>query len=601
MKENAHAGPHAEVYWLVHGSNLLRAAPEHLKPVSTATQEPTEDDGTDPFKKAQQAIQGVRNRGTTLFIDLIRSNKRQRHEVDSDEEVDEPDDLMQTEPNAPTYRDHWQVSDDQKTWARIHNHPRRELYVPDSTEDVPLDRFTSERITSVHREPPHPEHIRMRDDWRTPDAGRPLHYKWTGTTTFMIEDHKGSDSDDTLHRLFMPETPDDNPEPDGDDQPMEPETGQHPEAPPPAPMPEAPPAPSDDPPAPEANMPPVDSPTIPEHQQQLYTPPQPGETFQQQRARVDKQETLSFKMPTSYGPVKPTASTRTTPYSKVHEEEDISLQVDVDLTKVDNLPPGWHLENGWLTLDAPQDEWTISGNWLIMHHYEPRKEAFKPTKDNCPIDVSFLAKDRVTNTTHGVFHDRWQRHSHNKLIEEATWTGQTRFKLKANWRQKAKEDYAKASGGFTAYIPRTPAGVTKKGKDQVTERKMSVADRLAFLNAKKKELDSFFQNQVWLYDKEDNASPGRVLKAPFILTWKKNPDGTPRAKARLITHQRPGRFEWLLDHQRTNTHTTFSWLHPEHLHDAPLAHVHQRHYNSLPPRKELQGRLQPRNLDQASL
>ena len=77
----------------------------------------------------------------------------------------------------------------------------------------------------------------------------------------------------------MPETPDDNPEPDGDDQPMEPETGQQPEAPPPAPMPEAPPARSDDPPAPEANVPPVESPTIPEHQQQLYTPHNQGKHF----------------------------------------------------------------------------------------------------------------------------------------------------------------------------------------------------------------------------------------------------------------------------------------------------------------------------------
>ena len=68
----------------------------------------------------------------------------------------------------------------------------------------------------------------------------------------------------------------------------------------------------------------------------------------------------------------------------------------------------------------------------------------------------------------------------------------------------------------------------------LSERTMSLADRLSFMEAKKKELESFFENQVWLFDDAANAPADRVLKARFILTWKKHQDGTPRAKARLV-------------------------------------------------------------------
>ena len=67
------------------------------------------------------------------------------------------------------------------------------------------------------------------------------------------------------------------------------------------------------------------------------------------------------------------------------------------------------------------------------------------------------------------------------------------------------------------------------------EKTLSLSDRLLFQEAKSKELASFFQNSVWDFDHESSAPSGRILKAHFILKWSKNPDGSPRAKARLIT------------------------------------------------------------------
>lgn len=59
----------------------------------------------------------------------------------------------------------------------------------------------------------------------------------------------------------------------------------------------------------------------------------------------------------------------------------------------------------------------------------------------------------------------------------------------------------------------------KKGRDEI------FSDRQAFMKAKINELDSFFKNEVWLYDYKSNA----VSKAHFILhTEGKNSTHHPR-------------------------------------------------------------------------
>ena len=68
----------------------------------------------------------------------------------------------------------------------------------------------------------------------------------------------------------------------------------------------------------------------------------------------------------------------------------------------------------------------------------------------------------------------------------------------------------------------------------VNERTLNVEDRLRFIEAKQKEISSFFENEVWTFDDETNADPNRVLRAKFILNWKKGEGTELRAKARLI-------------------------------------------------------------------
>ena len=60
---------------------------------------------------------------------------------------------------------------------------------------VPVDRFSSDRLTTVQRLPPHLPRVRFRDHWRVMDASKSVHYIWIGTIPFVIEDRMDDDSD----------------------------------------------------------------------------------------------------------------------------------------------------------------------------------------------------------------------------------------------------------------------------------------------------------------------------------------------------------------------------------------------------------------------
>ena len=70
------------VYWLGHGTNLLRAAPHHVKPVLGDL------DQLSGMNHALDALRNLRGRGVTRFWDLQQLNQGRRiEEVGSDEEA----------------------------------------------------------------------------------------------------------------------------------------------------------------------------------------------------------------------------------------------------------------------------------------------------------------------------------------------------------------------------------------------------------------------------------------------------------------------------------------------------------------------------------
>jgi hypothetical protein len=71
-------------------------------------------------------------------------------------------------------------------------------------------------------------------------------------------------------------------------------------------------------------------------------------------------------------------------------------------------------------------------------------------------------------------------------------------------------------------------------KNEISEKKLTLEDRLLFHQAKVKELKSFFDNGVWSFQTTKEAIPSRTMSSRMLLKWSKNADGTPRAKARLV-------------------------------------------------------------------
>jgi hypothetical protein len=74
--------------------------------------------------------------------------------------------------------------------------------------------------------------------------------------------------------------------------------------------------------------------------------------------------------------------------------------------------------------------------------------------------------------------------------------------------------------------------VSTEGIFQLSEKSLNVADKAAFAAAKRKELQSFFDNQVWQFC--EKVDPARTMRARFLLKWRKGDNGEQEAKARLV-------------------------------------------------------------------
>ena len=76
----------------MHGTVLIRASFEHTRPIIENNQTDVKD-SSGPMDRARQALQQIRGRGVTQYLDLSRSNKKKLEDVQSDEEKEEDDDI----------------------------------------------------------------------------------------------------------------------------------------------------------------------------------------------------------------------------------------------------------------------------------------------------------------------------------------------------------------------------------------------------------------------------------------------------------------------------------------------------------------------------
>ena len=119
----------------------------------------------------------------------------------------------------------------------------------------------------------------------------------------------------------------------------------------------------------------------------------------------------------------------------------------------------------------------------------------------------------------------------------ATWTGATIFQINGQTR-KEMAMMVRQPNRSAGQLVRTLCSQAKKksaaSSNNLSERHMTVEERQAFQQAEMKELQSFFQNSVWEFSTAAEADPARTLSSRMLLKWSRNPDGLPRAKARLI-------------------------------------------------------------------
>ena len=122
--------------------------------------------------------------------------------------------------------------------------------------------------------------------------------------------------------------------------------------------------------------------------------------------------------------------------------------------------------------------------------YLAKDKEFKPTADNCPIPLEHLSNQRYTKLADGrLVRDKWTRSQPCRQLTGHFWTGYTSFKIHTCWRKLAK-------GKFNMEL--SPA-TYDKSHAPLNGCYMSLADRLAFTEAKKLEITSFFENDVWIF------------------------------------------------------------------------------------------------------
>ena len=502
LREDDEAGK-PNVYWISHGTQLLRCAPHHVRP-DFRTSETT----LGGLEEARQAILSLKSRGVTRFLDLNRINKRNIDEVDEDEEAmddgsDEPAlrrprlDIGGSPRDASDYTPSFrpdeppadlELPEVQLPTSQYSNLPLQDqLLDPDSTE-LP----SPQELPSTSLEPP------------------PAIQELPGVGT----EHEGSQVDglDFLDQL------------DAD----EPEPGVEPSAPPSARS--------------RSTRATAEVPTLDPATAALYEPA-PAEDFFTRRSRVDRQETLMYGPRRQVRPLQPSVE----PYSlqppgnlpSNEDKEMFSQAFTVSEMESNALPSGWTFdEAGYLQLaHRPSDFWAVRSGCLIRHHVHPRHNLFNYVKDkDAPIDKNLLDPVRVTlmKLADGQFEIANDTGDPTRACR-TSWTGCTVFQINGKTRKELCM-YSNLPARKLVRDERTKMVRQQKKVDKggVSERHLSLEQKLLFQAAKQKELQSFFENQVWEFDKASSADPARTMTARMLLKWSKNEDGSPRAKARLI-------------------------------------------------------------------
>ena len=479
------------VYWICHKTQLLRCAPHHVRSdFRSLGAQPT---ALDEVEEAKADLRNLKSRGVTRYRDLSLSNKADILDVNSDEEGDPVDVLDDGEVSEPP------LQRPRLTFG-VGNGESFSPGIPDEDYSPSLAPPESPTLLQPPVDVPIPEEMDLELDLRSPSA-------------------------DGEHE--MPSIGADEPEP-----------SQEPSAPP-----TRMPSPSGQRPVPEPA-------TMDPYTASLYEKVD-EEDFTSRRRRFAQQETLSFgparnrtSQSRASGPYVLPGATAGDDVPQAPQNDDLQEIMDEALMVDDldplGIPEGWRLdEQGFFQLDKNwSDWWEVRSGCLIRHHVVPRRHFYVLREDpKCPIDRSCLDITRVTivrdpEGNMGVYTDDG---SYTTPQTDFAWTGHTIYQINGK-KRKEMAMYSKLSATQVAKQIRTQDKKKKNtaSANNLSERNMTLPEREAFQQAKIKELQSFFQNSVWEFSTAAEADPSRTLSSRMLLKWSRNPDGSPRAKARLI-------------------------------------------------------------------
>ena len=480
--------PQVKTYWLAYKTQLIRAAPHHVRSDILGPEHVIDD-----LQKSLNLVRQLKSRGVTRWYDLNRVNRQRLEDVDDDEQIDEPDGNLDDDITPPPAH-------------RLRLHPPEHEMPEEPPVVIDAEEYSPTSPAHSGYAPTSPTGLMAPPLTEQDDQDPPQPVTLTTSAAHIPVP------------LSLPATPGSR---RSRSQPPSPSVAE-PGAEPTVPTPHAP----------------QETPSLDPATAALYEPVD-AESFQERRNRFNRQETLSFG-PWRHRPHRPaepyepptsaSAAAPAVPATTADATEDTALPSQafmVEELSANCLPRGWIYEDGYCC--------------MICHHLTPRRQ--KMSLAHLPRDAPFPASE-LDNARVTVIYDtngRCTRQTDDGTCTTppcaSSWTGVTVFQIKGHVRREyamyVKEPLvgARQMGKITK---QRHAKAFKKDKNNLTERTMTPEERAQFKGAKVKELQSFFDNQVWAFETTKEAEPSRTLTSRMLLKWPKNPDGAPRAKARLI-------------------------------------------------------------------
>ena len=504
-----------KVYWLAYQTQLIRCAPHHVRSDFNSMEHAIED-----IQLAKKEVMDLKSRGVTRFLDLNMLNRNNVDDIlEEDEEMAGEEEELESQEDG-----------DERPLQRRRLSLEQELeYSPSIAPTSPGDR--PDEVENQPHDPPLLP-VEAQEDGISVDLTEIL-----GSSPRRRDPTATEPSGEPSAPPTMPATPAGNTTPALQNLGLDPQFTN------------------------------------------LYEIAGP-ESFHERRRRVDRQETFRFGpaiAPRQHAgqpyppqpalppqrldinrPIPPSSSTATAappepssgqpqPSSEPQPAADIpvldeealySQAFELQGISENDVPAGWRLDDsGYFQLDNKmQDYWEVRAGCVIRHHLGPRRKFFRIcTTRDCPLqsDQLDLLRTTVVKTPDG----NCGIHTDSDIVDyelDYLWTGITVYQIKGPVRKEMAMTTHSRPLTIAKQQVRYEKKKVEKNKSNLSERTMTLHERELFMQAKVKELKSFFEHGVWEFSTAEEADASRTLSSRLLLKWSKNADGTPRAKARLI-------------------------------------------------------------------